>query len=89
LATVVEVQQRFGMARSKAYGRLQGLVELGLVEHERRVPGLGVFLATRRGLAAAEVELAPARVSLGSLRHDLAWRRSSRSWRSLRSEIRC
>ncbi|CAA9487596.1 MAG: hypothetical protein AVDCRST_MAG13-1554, partial [uncultured Solirubrobacteraceae bacterium] len=47
LATVVEVQQRFGMARSKAYGRLQGLVELGLVEHERRVPGLGVFLATR------------------------------------------
>jgi len=72
LATVVEVQQRFEMARSKAYGRLQGLVELGLVEHERRVPGLGVFLATRRGLAAAECELAPARLSLGSVQHDLA-----------------
>jgi hypothetical protein len=77
------------MARSKAYGRLQGLVELGLVEHERRVPGLGVFLATRRGLAAAEVELAPARVSLDRCDTTWPWRRSSRSWRSLRSEIRC
>ena len=72
LATVTEVQQRFGMARSKAYGRLQGLVELGLVRHERGVPGSGVYLATRQGLAMVELELAPATVSLGSLRHDLA-----------------
>ncbi len=72
LATVEQVQARFGMARSKAYGRLQGLRGLGLVRHERAVPGPGVFLATRAGLSAAEVELAPATMSLGSLRHDLA-----------------
>jgi len=72
LATVKEVQQRFGMARSKAYGRLQGLVELGLVRHERGVPGSGVYLATRQGFAMVELELAPATVSLVSLRHDLA-----------------
>ncbi len=72
LAAVEQVQARFGMARSKAYGRLQGLRELGLVRHERGVPGRGVFLATRAGLSLAKVELAPATMSLGSLRHDLA-----------------
>jgi len=72
LATVGEVQTRFGLARSKAYGRLKGLVDLGLVRHERGVPGHGVFLATRDGLKLAETDLAPATMSLGALRHDLA-----------------
>jgi hypothetical protein len=72
LATVEQVQARFGMARSKAYGRLHGLCGLGLVFHERRVPGPGVFLATRTGLRAVDLDLSVATVSFATLKHDLA-----------------
>jgi hypothetical protein len=72
LATVDEIRVRFAMARSKAYARLRGLVEHGLLIHDSRVPGHGVYLATASGLALAGLDLAPATVSLGALRHDLA-----------------
>lgn len=72
LARVDQVQRRFGMARSKAYRRLQVLWEAGLVAHESNVPGPGVYLATRAGLQWAELSLAPATVSLATLKHDLA-----------------
>ncbi len=72
LARVEQVQARFGMARSKAYGRLQGLCELGLVVHERRIPGPGAYLATRTGLRAVDLDLSAATVSLATLEHDLA-----------------
>ncbi|MDA0183641.1 hypothetical protein OJ997_25255 [Solirubrobacter phytolaccae] len=72
LARVEQVQWRFGMARSKAYRRLQVLWEAGLVGHESNVPGPGVYLATRAGLQWAELSLASATVSLATLKHDLA-----------------
>ncbi len=72
LARVEQVQARFGMARSKAYGRLQGLCELGLVVHERRVPGPGVFLATKTGLRTVDLDMGAATVSFATLEHDLA-----------------
>jgi len=49
LARVEQVQERFGMARSKAYGRLQGLREMGLVRLDNGVPGPGVSWRRGRG----------------------------------------
>jgi hypothetical protein len=72
LARIEQIQARFGMARSKAYGRLQGLCQLGLVVHERRVPGSGVFLATTMGLRAVDLDLSMATVSFATFEHDLA-----------------
>ena len=72
LATGDQVARRFGLQRTKAYARLRGLKAAGLVRHESPVRGAGVFLATRAGLALADVELAPATVSLAMLEHDLA-----------------
>lgn len=82
IVTVEEVRLRFAeldeqggrrlMARSKAYDRLAVLVANGLLRHHREVPGHGVYVATARGLAFCELGLAPARVSLGGLRHELA-----------------
>jgi hypothetical protein len=59
-------------------GQEQGLREAagaggaGLVRHERGVPGSGCIWRRGRDSAMVELELAPATVSLGSLRHDLA-----------------
>lgn len=82
MVTVEEIRLRFAeldehggprlMARSKAYDRLAVLVANGLLRHHREVPGHGVYVATARGLAFCELGLAPARVSLGALRHELA-----------------
>jgi hypothetical protein len=72
LATVRQIREKMGMGRTKAYERLAGLVGLGLVVHERGVPGHGVYLASREGLRMAGLGLAPASMSLGSLAHDLA-----------------
>ncbi|HEU4973725.1 MAG TPA: hypothetical protein VFT50_01445 [Baekduia sp.] len=72
LASVEHVRLRFGMGRTKAYERLAGLVARGLVVRERHVPGHGVYVATREGLRVAGLAMAPARVSLGALAHDLA-----------------
>jgi hypothetical protein len=52
--------------------RLRILVDHNLLSHDRYAPGHGVYIATRKGLRFCELELAPARVSLGVLRHDLA-----------------
>jgi hypothetical protein len=72
LGTVDHVRIAMGMGRTKAYERLAGLVEHGLVLHQRPVPGHGVYLASRKGLTLVGLELAPASVSLGALTHDLA-----------------
>jgi hypothetical protein len=72
LATADQVRVRMGMGRTKAYDRLAGLVDQGLLAHERPVPGHGVYLASKNGLKIAGLELAPATVSLGALAHDLA-----------------
>jgi hypothetical protein len=63
---------RFGMDERNAYRRLRGLVSLGLLEHQRILHGRpGVYLATRVGLAAVELNLPPARVDLRTYVHDL------------------
>jgi hypothetical protein len=72
LGTVDHVRTRMGMGRTKAYDRLAALVTQGLLIHVRPVPGHGVYLASRKGLAVAGLELAPGSVSLAALSHDLA-----------------
>lgn len=72
LARAEQVSDRFSLARSKTYARLQALCAEGLVRLERRVPGQGVYLATRPGLALCGLPLAEARMSLVTLEHDLA-----------------
>jgi hypothetical protein len=72
LGTIDEVRLRFGMGRTKAYERLHGLVGRGLLRHEAAVRGSGAYLATAAGLSLAGLKLAPAKLTLGAWRHDIA-----------------
>jgi hypothetical protein len=60
------------LGRAVSYARLSGLVSLGLLEHARIFHGApGVYLATRIGLLATDVQLPAARVDLRTYDHDL------------------
>ena len=72
MAQAAQVGERFSLGRAVTYARLSGLVQLGLLEHTRVFHGApGVYLATRAGLAAVDVELPPARIDLRTYAHDL------------------
>jgi hypothetical protein len=72
MANARQVADRFRLGRAVSYGRLGGLVRLGLIEHARIFHGEpGVYLATRAGLAAVDLQLPPARVDLRTYDHDL------------------
>lgn len=72
MATAAHVAERFQVGRAVGYARLSGLVRLGLLDHARIFHASpGVYLATRAGLAAVDVELPPARVDLRTYDHDL------------------
>lgn len=71
-ATASQIARRFDMDRSRTYRRLRAMAAGGLVDHHRVFQGPGVYLATDRGLAAAEVDLPPARVDIRTYVHDLA-----------------
>jgi hypothetical protein len=72
MATAQQIAERFGLGRTVTYARLGLLVRLGLLEHARIFHGApGVYLATRAGLAAADLALPPARVDLRTYAHDL------------------
>ncbi len=72
MASAAQVAERFGLGRAVTYARLGGLVRLGLLEHARVFHGApGVYLATRAGLAAVDLELPPARIDLRTYAHDL------------------
>jgi hypothetical protein len=72
MAGAAHVAERFGLGRAVTYARLRGLVRLGLLEHGRIFHGApGVYLATRVGLASADLELPPARVDLRTYAHDV------------------
>lgn len=72
LATADQVMRRFEMQRSKAYQRLGVLVDEGLARHEQGVRSPRVYLATRAGLGAADLDLPRATVSAASFAHDAA-----------------
>lgn len=66
------VAERFGLGRAVTYSRLSGLVELGLLEHQRIFHAApGVYMATGEGLAVVGTELPAARIDLRSYDHDL------------------
>ena len=72
MASATQVAERFHLGRAVTYARLAGLVRLGLLEHARVFHGApGVYLATRAGLAAVDLELPPARIDLRTYAHDL------------------
>lgn len=72
MACATQVAERFDLGRAVTYARLGGLVRLGLLEHTRIFHGApGVYLATRAGLAAVDLELPPARIDLRTYTHDL------------------
>jgi hypothetical protein len=72
MASAAQVAERFAMGRAVTYARLGGLVRVGLLEHWRILHAApGVYLATRVGLAAVDLELPPARVDLRTYAHDL------------------
>lgn len=72
MSSATQVAERFDLGRAVTYARLAGLVRLGLLEHARIFHGApGVYLATRAGLAAVDLELPPARIDLRTYAHDL------------------
>ena len=72
MASATQVAERFDLGRAVTYARLGGLVRLGLLEHARVFHGApGVYLATKTGLAAVDLELPPARIDLRTYTHDL------------------
>lgn len=72
MATAAQVAERFGLGRAVSYARLSGLVRLGLLEHARIFHAApGIYLATRAGLACADLALPPPRVDLRTYAHDL------------------
>ena len=72
MVTAGQVAERFGLGRSQCYGRLTGLVRLGLLWHDRLLYGQpGVYLATRSGVDLADLALPPATVDLRTYEHDL------------------
>jgi len=57
MASASQIAERFGLGRAVGYARLSGLVNLGLLEHARIFHAApGVYLGTRAGLAAVDVE---------------------------------
>lgn len=72
MASAAQFAERFDLGRAVTYARLAGLVRLGLVDHTRVFHGApGVYLATRAGLAAVDLDLPPARIDLRTYAHDL------------------
>ncbi len=72
MVQAAHVSERFSLGRAVTYARLSGLVQLDLLEHARVFHGApGVYLATRAGLAAVDVELPPAKIDLRTYAHDL------------------
>lgn len=72
MATAAHVAERFDLGRAVGYARLNGLVKVGLLHHERIFHATpGIYLATRVGLAVAELDLPPARVDVRTYEHDL------------------
>jgi hypothetical protein len=65
MVVAAQVAERFGLGRAVTYARLNGLVRLALLEDARIFHAApGVYLATRMGLAAVDLEQPPARVDL-------------------------
>jgi hypothetical protein len=72
MVTAAQIGERFELGRAVSYARLGGLTQLGLLEHQRIFHAEpGVYLATRQGLHAVDLELPPARVDLRTYRHDV------------------
>jgi len=72
MVTAAQIAKRFELGRAVCYARLSGLAKLGLLEHRRIFHAEpGVYLATRQGLHAVDLELPPARVDLRTYRHDI------------------
>jgi len=72
MVTAAQIAKRFGLGRAVSYARLSGLTQLGLLEHQRIFHAEpGVYLATRQGLQAVDLELPSARVDLRTYRHDV------------------
>jgi hypothetical protein len=69
-ATVAQVARWSGRSEKKIYPRLCGLRAHELVEFHRPLIERGVYLATRAGLAAAGLDLPPARVDIATFTHD-------------------
>lgn len=60
MVTAAQVSERFDVGRAVGYARLSGLVNLGLLQHTRIFHATpGVYLATRLGLAAVDLDLPP------------------------------
>lgn len=72
MVTAAQVAERFALGRAVSYARLSGLSQLQLLEHQRIFHAEpGVYLATRQGLHAVDLELPPARIDLRTYRHDV------------------
>jgi hypothetical protein len=72
MVTAAQIAERFTLGRAVSYARLSGLTQLGLLEHQRIFHAEpGVYIATRQGLHAVDLELPPARVDLRTYRHDV------------------
>ena len=72
MVSASQVAERFGLGRAVAYSRLSGLVQLGLLDHQRIFHAApGVYVASRPGLAAIGLHLPPARIDLRTYDHDL------------------
>lgn len=73
VATIAQIRERFALGQSRAYERLGALRQAGLLDYARPLRSGGAYYATGRGLrAVGRTELSVARVSLGSITHDLA-----------------
>lgn len=66
------VAKRFGMSCRNAYARLRLLSEAGLLFVEKGFPDGWLYGATREGIAFSCLDLAPARFSYATIKHDLA-----------------
>jgi len=69
-ATAPQVARWAGRSEKKIYPRLCGLRAHELVEFHRPLIERGVYVATRAGLAAAGLDLPPARVEIATFTHD-------------------
>lgn len=68
-----QVRRRLGFGTKQAsYKRLKGLVDFGLLRHDRVLYGqAGVYRATERGIRYAGVDLYPAGLDISRLNHSL------------------
>jgi hypothetical protein len=72
MATAAQAAERFSLGRAVSYGRLSGLVRLGLLDHFRIFHGEpGVYVATKAGLSIVDLELPPACVDIRTYAHDV------------------